>query len=77
MQAVLLERSHRRYAVRGSWRYVTALHLLQLLVYACGIREALSFYPDVPLHDEEGNCFWLDDAGQRLEEDPNVTFLIV
>ncbi len=56
---------------------MTALHLLQLLVYACGIREALSFYPDVPLHDEEGNCFWLDDAGQRLEEDPNVTFLIV
>ncbi|DBA80352.1 TPA: hypothetical protein ACH3X2_007299 [Trebouxia sp. C0005] len=27
---------------------------------------------DVPLHDEEGNCFWLDDSGQRLEEDPNA-----
>ncbi len=56
---------------------MTALHLLQLLVCARGIPEALSFYSDVPLHDEEGNCFWLDDAGQRLEEDPNVNFLIV
>lgn len=27
---------------------------------------------DVPLHDEEGNCFWLDDQGNRLDRDPNV-----
>ncbi len=52
------------------------MHQLQLLVHACGT-QALSFYPDVPLHDEEGNCYWLDDVGQRLEEDPNVIFLIV
>ncbi len=30
-------------------------------------------YADVPLHDEEGNCFWLDEAGQRLDQDPNVS----
>ena len=27
---------------------------------------------DVPLHDEEGNCFWLDDQGNKLDRDPNV-----
>ena len=34
--------------------------------------ELLSLHTDIPLHDEEGNCFWLDEAGQRLDEDPNV-----
>lgn len=28
---------------------------------------------DVPLHDEEGNGYWLDKAGQRLDHDPNVS----
>lgn len=27
---------------------------------------------DVPLHDEAGNCYWLDDGGQRLDQDPNA-----
>lgn len=36
--------------------------------------ETLSCHTDVALHDEEGNCFWLGAAGQRLDEDPNVGF---
>lgn len=31
---------------------------------------------DVPLHDQEGNCFWLDDAGNRLDQDPNVSAVV-
>ena len=27
---------------------------------------------DVPLHDEQGNYYWLDDMGQKLDHDPNV-----
>lgn len=27
---------------------------------------------DVPLHDEEGNCYWMDDTGQKLDHDPNA-----
>ena len=28
---------------------------------------------DVPQHDEEGNPYWLNEAGQRLDHDPNVS----
>ncbi|KAL3147099.1 hypothetical protein ABBQ38_015058 [Trebouxia sp. C0009 RCD-2024] len=27
---------------------------------------------DVPLHDEQGNCYWLDETGQKLDHDPDA-----
>lgn len=50
-------------------------HFVQALYVApCGSdAEGTKWSADVPLHDEQGNCYWLDETGQKLDHDPNVS----